>query len=160
MSQQTRRSFLRKSAVTTVGLGAVATGGAAAESKTPASEVTAGHVDPEDVHVVGDGITTLASWPFSRDFNDLTPGQISAVSSLAIVEGGYYEFDVSYSPELPLGLCFLDMGTEKYYTARVTDSGQYNVESPVGIPEDSAAVGVLNYSDNSRDLSGDFSVDN
>ncbi|AFK21530.1 twin-arginine translocation signal domain-containing protein (plasmid) [Haloferax mediterranei ATCC 33500] len=163
MSRQTRRSFLQKSAIATVGLGTLATGSAAAgESETElGDEVVTGHADSGDIHVADTGeVTVQASWPFGRDFDNLAPGKISAVSTLAIVEGAYYDFDVSYSPELPIGLCFIDLGTNEYYAAEVSSSGNYRYKSPVGIPEDSAAVGILNKSDNSRDISGDFSVDN
>ena len=164
MSEQTRRSFVRKSAITTVGLGALASGvGAAAESdaeKIPASEVETEKIDSATVEQVSDDVTTEASWPVGIDFDGMPPGAFGGVESPAIVEGAYYEFDLQYSPEHSVDIGFVDTATEKFHYVSFSDSDKYNLPAPVSIPEDSAGVGIRNPSDSSRAISGSLDVTN
>lgn len=161
MSDQTRRLFLRKSAVTTVGLGALATGAAAAEDteKLTAKEAEQMRFDPADLELAGGDVTTQASWPVTFSF-DMAPSQGKAGNSPAIVEGAFYNFDINYSPELTVALGFFDTGTSQFDGYTVSGSGLYQLEAPVSIPENSAGVGIVNPSENSRAVSGDLTVDN
>ncbi|WP_128476620.1 hypothetical protein [Halorussus pelagicus] len=164
MSKQTRRSFVRKSAITTVGVGALASGvGTAAESdaeKIPASEIETEKLDSATIEQVSDDVTTEASWPVGTDFDGMPPGAFDGVESPAIVEGAYYEFDLQYSPQHSVDIGFVDTATEKFHYASVSDSDTHNVKATVSIPEDSAAVAVGNPSDSSRDISGSLDVTN
>ncbi|NEU55671.1 hypothetical protein [Halorussus sp. MSC15.2] len=161
MSEKTRRSFVKQSALTTAGLGALATGVGAAQDRVrlTADDAIRKQLDLADIEFPGGGVSTMASWPVSFSF-DVAPGEGKFGDSPAIAEGAYYDFDLSYSPELTVAIGFLDTATGEFNGYKVTGSNLYRVEAPVSIPEDSAAVGVFNLSDNSRAVSGDLSVTN
>ncbi|WP_132059105.1 twin-arginine translocation signal domain-containing protein [Halorussus amylolyticus] len=160
MSDQTRRSFVRNSAITAVSLGALASGvGSASDrERLTADQAERMQLDAATVESVGGDATTQATWPVSFSF-DSAPGEGKAGDAPDIVGGVFYDFDLSYSPELSIDIGFLDTGTDTLYGYTVNGSGTYRLEAPEGIPEDSAAVGILNPSDNSRAVSGDLSVD-
>ncbi|WP_135824041.1 hypothetical protein [Halorussus ruber] len=163
MSEKTRRSFVKQSALTTAGLGALATGvgSAAAEERTKLTSADAVQMDLDsaDTELAGGDVTTMASWPVEFSF-DIAPGEGKFGNSPAIASGAYYDFDLSYSPELTVALGFLDTATGEFDGYKVTGSGTYRLEAPVSIPEDSAAVGIINLDGNSRAVSGDLSVTN
>lgn len=162
MSHQTRRSFMRKSAVTSVGIGTLATGSAIAEDaeSSAAGKEIATKLAPDSIGLDGeDEVVPQVEWPVDTSFDSLAPGEVRVVNSPAIVDGVYYDFDVSYSPEINVGLGFLDWDTSKFHGEVRNGSGNYSIQADAGIPEDSAFVGAFNLPDNRRDITGDLEVD-
>ncbi|WP_154658600.1 twin-arginine translocation signal domain-containing protein [Halopiger djelfimassiliensis] len=143
MSHQTRRSFLSKSAATTVGIGALATGSGMAAS---------------EVQDASDEATAHQSWPVTSDYTDLAPGSYHNVDSPAISFGTSYECELDYSPEVEVEIGVYDAGSDSYYVKTVSGPGNYTATAPTSIAESDAYVTVGNLSGNSSSISGSLTV--
>ncbi|EMA47145.1 hypothetical protein [Halobiforma nitratireducens] len=149
--RSTRRSTLKSGIATLTSAGILTSGltTVAAEevNGTQTGDVVEQSVDEYDA---SDVANTSQTWPVFIDYaGGLSPDELRTVASPAIEQGNLYSFSADHDTDLAAKVGIVDFSGDStvFIASELWDNGSYPMVSSYSIPEESAAVGIRNVSE-------------